>query len=57
MIRILRAKNLEFTGIKLINSAKSHLHIIHATNVHIHDMEIEVDVMGQFELSNLFSGR
>ncbi len=47
ILRMNRARNIEFTGIKVLNGPYYHLHFYDVDNVYFHDFEIEVDVMGQ----------
>jgi len=46
MVYIREARDLEFTGIRWINSPKQHLNIKDVFGIHFHDFEIEVNLKG-----------
>ena len=56
LISIERGRNLEFSGVRWINSPSFHLELKDVDGVHIHDMEIHVDMKGQLEISKLLLG-
>jgi polygalacturonase len=56
MTHIRNAKNLEFTGIRWVNSPKQHLNVKDASDIYFHDFEIVVDLKGQLEIGRLFFG-
>ena len=47
-------RNLEFSGIKWLNSPKQNLNVKDVDTVHMHDFEIYVDHKGVLELGKLF---
>lgn len=49
-------RNLEFTGIRWLNSPKQNLHIKDVDTMHMHDFEIYVDYKGVLELGKLLLG-
>ena len=56
LVYIRGARNLEFTGIRWLNSPKQHLNIKDVDTMHLHDFEIHVDYMGILELGELLLG-
>ena len=53
LVYIRGARNLEFTGIRWLNSPKQHLNIKDVDTMHLHDFEIHVDYKGILELGKL----
>ena len=49
-------RNIEFSGIRWVNSPRMHINIKDIAGMHMHDFEIRVDYMGQLELSKLLVG-
>lgn len=56
LISIERGRNIEFSGVRWINSPSFHLELKDIDGLHIHDMEIHVDMKGQLEISKLLLG-
>jgi hypothetical protein len=54
MVEISRTVNLEWSGVNLKNSMYYHLVPRNVVNSYYHDFNIEVDIVGQFELTKLF---
>ena len=46
VLRVVGGKNIEFTGITVKNGPYYHIHFYDVEDVHFHDFEINVDVMG-----------
>ena len=57
IFEVIDSKNLEFSGITLKNSPYYHHHWKRVENVHFHDFEIHVDVMGQLQIGEIFAGK
>ena len=51
-----RGTNLEFTGVRWINSPYYHMWVSDFDGAHFHDFEIYVDAKGQLELDKLLLG-
>jgi polygalacturonase len=57
VLRIVGGKNIEFSGITVRNGPYYHIHVYDVEDVHFHDFEIHVDVMGQLEIGEIFAGK
>lgn len=54
LIEMYHGENVEFNGIKWMNSPNFHFHCKDITNFWFHDFEIYTDMMGQLYLAQLF---
>ena len=51
-----RGRNLNFSGVRWINSPSFHFMLKDIDNLYMHDMEIRVDIKGQLEINKLLLG-
>ena len=56
LLCLYRGTNLEFTGVRWINSPFYHMWVSDFDGAHFHDFEIYVDAKGQLELDKLLLG-